>query len=87
MHSIYRYILCTIFTSLVFCQTLDIETLERLVVDGNPYLAAGLQLIEAQSGKLEQSRKLPNPVLEFESGNGSDPETTGMLSQTIPLGW
>ena len=38
MHSINRYIICTIFTSLVFCQTLDIETLERLVVDGNPYL-------------------------------------------------
>ena len=49
MHSIYRYILCTIFTSLVFCQTLDIETLERLVVDGNPYLATGLQLIKAQA--------------------------------------
>ena len=49
MYSIYSYILCTIFTSLVFCQTLDIETLERLVVDGNLYLATGLQLIEAQA--------------------------------------
>ena len=86
MHSIYRYILCTIFTSLVFCQTLDIETLERLVVDGNPHLAAGLQLIEAQSGKLEQSRKYSNPEFEFESGIGFDPEISAMLSQSIPLG-
>ena len=86
MHSIYRYILCTIFTSLVFCQTLDIETLERLVVDGNPHLAAGLQLIEAQSGKLEQSRKYSNPEFEFESGSGFDPEISAMLSQSIPLG-
>ena len=86
MHSIYRYILCTIFTSLVFCQTLDIETLERLVVDGNPHLAAGLQLIEAQSGKLEQSRKYSNPEIEFESGSGFDPEISAMLSQSIPLG-
>ena len=86
MHSIYRYILCTIFTSLVFCQTLDIETLERLVIDGNPYLAAGLQLIEAQSGKLEQSRKYSNPEFEFESGSGFDPEISAMLSQSIPLG-
>ena len=86
MHSIYRYILCTIFTSLVFCQTLDIETLERLVIDGNPYLAAGLQLIEAQSGKLEQSRKYSNPEFEFESGIGFDPEISAMLSQSIPLG-
>jgi len=37
MHSIYRHILCTIFTSLVFCQTLDIETLEQLVVDGHAF--------------------------------------------------
>ena len=87
MQSFYRYILCTIFTSLVFCQTLDIGTLERLVVDYNPKLAAGLKYKDSQAGLLEQSRKLPNPVLEFESGNGSDPETTGMLSQTIPLGW
>ena len=87
MHSIYRYILCTIFTSLVFCQTLDIETLERLVVDGNPHLTAGLQqLIEAQSGKLEQSRKYSNPEFEFESGIGFDPEISAMLSQSIPLG-
>ena len=86
MHSIYRYILCTIFTSLVFCQTLDIETLERLVVDGNPYLAAGLQLIEAQSGKLEQSRKYSNPEFNFESGIGFDSEISAMLSQSIPLG-
>ena len=86
MHSIYRYILCTIFTSLVICQTLDIETLERLVVDGNPHLAAGLQLIEAQSGKLEQSRKYSNPEFEFESGIGFDPEISAMLSQSIPLG-
>ena len=86
MHSIYRYILCTVFTSLAFCQTLDIETLEQLVVDGNPYLTAGLQLIEAQSGKLEQSRKYPNPAFEIESGIGSDQETSSMLSQTIPMG-
>ena len=86
MHSIYRYILCTIFTSLVFCQTLDIEILERLVIDGNPDLAAGLQLIEAQSGKLEQSRKYSNPEFEFESGSGFDPEISAMLSQSIPLG-
>ena len=86
MHSIYRYILCTIFTSLVICQTLDIETLERLVVDGNPHLAAGLQLIEAQSGKLEQSRKYSNPEFKFESGIGFDPEISAMLSQSIPLG-
>ena len=86
MHSIYRYILCTIFTSLVFCQTLDIETLEQLVVDGNPYLAAGLQLIEAQSGKLEQSRKYPNPAFKIESGISSDQEISSMLSQTIPMG-
>ena len=86
MHSIYRYILYTIFTSLVFCQTLDIETLERLVVDGNPYLAAGLQLIEAQSGKLEQSRKYSNPEFKFESGIGFDPAISATLSQSIPLG-
>ena len=51
MHSIYRYILCTVFTSLVFCQTLDIETLERLVVDGNPYLNGRftyLDVVDAQ---------------------------------------
>ena len=83
---IYRYIVCTIITSLVFCQTLDIETLERLVVDGNPYLTAGLQLIDAQSGILEQSRKYPNPEFNIESGIGSDPETSSMLSQSIPLG-
>ena len=87
MRTIYRYILCTILTSLALSQQLDIERLERLVIDGNPHLAAGSKQIESKLGLLEQSRKLPNPVLEFESGNGSDPETTGMLSQTIPLGW
>ena len=86
MQSFYRYIGCTIFTSLVFCQTLDIVTLERLVVDGNPYLAAGLQLIDTQSGILEQSRKYPNPEFKIESGNGSESETFSMLSQSIPLG-
>ena len=68
MQSFYRYIRCTIFTSLVFCQTLDIETLERLVVEGNPYLDAELQLIEAQYKRLEQSRKYPNPEFKIESG-------------------
>lgn len=86
MQMIYRYIVCTIITSLVFCQTLDIETLERLVVDGNPYLTAGLQLIDAQSGILEQSRKYPNPEFNIESGIGFDPEISAMLSQSIPLG-
>ena len=68
MQLIYWYILSTIFTSLVFCQTLDIETLERLVVEGNPYLDTELQLIEAQSRRLEQSRKYPNPEFKIESG-------------------
>ena len=86
MQTIYRYVLCTILTSLALSQQLDIERLERLVIDGNPQLAAGLKQIESKAGLLEQSRKLPNPVLEFESGSGSDPETMGMLSQTIPLG-
>ena len=85
MRTIYRYILCTILTSLALSQQLDIERLEQLVIDGNHQLAAGLKQIESKAGLLEQSRKLPNPVMNFESGSGSDPETMGMLSQTIPL--
>lgn len=60
MHSINRYIICTIFTSLVFCQTLDIETLERLVVDGNPYLNgrfAYLDVVDAQRMCFESSEQ------------------------------
>ena len=36
---------------MVFCQTLDIETIERLVVDGNPYLNGRftyLDVVDAQ---------------------------------------
>ena len=86
MQTIFRYIFYTLITSLVFCQTLDIKTLEQLVIDGNPQLVAGSKHIDSQAGLLEQSRKMPNPVMVFESGSGSDPETIGMLSQTIPLG-
>lgn len=86
MHIIYRYIICTILSSLAFSQQLDIATLEKLVIEGNPDLLASVKQIDISLGQLEQSRSLPNPVMEFESGAGSDPETVGMLSQTILLG-
>jgi cobalt-zinc-cadmium efflux system outer membrane protein len=71
---------------LAVCQTLDIETLERLVIENNYQLLARAKQINIQHGKLSQSRKLPNPVLGFVSGSGADPETSGMISQTIQLG-
>ncbi len=86
MHTLIRCILYTTFTTLAFCQTLDIETLERLVIEKNHQLLARAKQIDIQHGKLGQSRKLPNPVLGFESGSGADPETSGMISQTIQLG-
>ena len=42
--------------------------------------------IEIATGQLEQSRILPNPIMEFESGTGVEFETTVMISQTIILG-
>lgn len=86
MHTLIRCILYTTFTTLAFCQSLDIETLERLVIEKNHQLLARAKQIDIQHGKLGQSRKLPNPVLGFESGSGADPETSGMISQTIQLG-
>lgn len=86
MQTIYRYIFCTILTTLVFCQTLDIKTLEQLVIDHNPKLTAGLKQIDSQVGLLEQSKKFSNPNIEFEMGSGTEPETVGMVSQSIPFG-
>ena len=86
MITLYRCIICIIFTTLAFCQTLDINTLEKLVIEQNPQLLVSAKQIQVQEGSLAQSRKLPNPVLEMESGSGADPETSGMISQTILLG-
>lgn len=86
MHTLIRCIIYTSITSLAFCQTLDIETLERLVIENNPQLLARAKKIDIQQGQLDQSRKLPNPVLGFESGAGVDPETSVMISQSIQLG-
>ena len=45
---------------MVFCQTLDIETIERLVVDGNPYLNGRftyLDVVDAQRMCFESSEQ------------------------------
>ena len=86
MRTLYWYIICTLFLSLAICQTLDIQTLERLVIEQNPHILASAKQIDLQQGQLNQSRKFPNPVVKFETGSGVEPETTGMLSQTIILG-
>ncbi|NIA18584.1 MAG: TolC family protein [Simkaniaceae bacterium] len=71
---------------MAFSQQLDIATLEKLVLDGNPDLLAIQKNIDISIGQLEQSKRLPNPAIEFESGAGLEPETVGMISQTILLG-
>ena len=86
MQVIFRYITYTILSSLAFSQQLNITSLEKLVIEGNPDLLASEKQIDISIGHLEQSRSLPNPVMEFESGAGIEPETVGMLSQTILLG-
>ena len=53
MYNIFRYILCTLLTSLLLGQQLDLEKLELLVVNGNPSLAAGKKQIEYRAGLLE----------------------------------
>ena len=85
MQTTYRYIICTIITSLAVSQQLDILTLERLVIKQNLKLLSISKQIEIAKGQLEQSRILPNPIIEFESGTGVEFETTGMISQTIIL--
>ncbi len=86
MQTTYRYIICTILTSLGVSQQLDISTLERLVIEQNLELLSNSKQIEIAKGQLEQSRILPNPIMKFESGTGVEFETTGMISQTIILG-
>lgn len=86
MQIIFRYIICTILSSLAFSQQLDITLLKKLVVEGNPDLLASEKQIDVNVSQLEQTKRLPNPVMEFESGKGVEPETVGMLSQTILLG-
>jgi len=86
MQIIFRYITCTILSSLAFSQQLDITSLEKLVIEGNPDLLASEKQIDINESQLQQTRRLPNPVIEFESGKGIEPETVGMLSQTILLG-
>lgn len=86
MQIFFRYIIFTIFSSLAFSQQLDIATLEKLVIQGNPDLLASVKQIDISVGQLEQSKSLSNPVMEFESGAGPEPETVGILSQTILLG-
>ncbi len=81
-----RYIICTTLSSLAFSQQLDITLLEKLVIEGNPDLLANKKNIDISIGQLEQSKTLPNPEIDFESGAGIDPETVGMVSQTILLG-
>ena len=70
--------------TLAYSQTLDIETLESLVIKQNPHLLALAKQIDIQQEKLVQSRKFSNPVLSFETG--ADAETSGMISQKIQLG-
>ncbi|MBC8310704.1 MAG: TolC family protein [Candidatus Marinimicrobia bacterium] len=56
------------------------------MIDHNPKLAAGLKQIDSQAELLEQSRKYSNPNIEIEMGSGTEPETVGMVSQSIPFG-
>ena len=70
MQTTYRYIICTILTSLAVSQQLDISTLERLVIEQNLELLSISKQIEIAKGQLEQSKILPNPIMEFESGTG-----------------
>ncbi|NHZ86922.1 MAG: TolC family protein [Planctomycetia bacterium] len=86
MQIIFRYLIGTIFLSLAFSQQLDITSLETLVIKGNPDLLVSKKNIDISIGQLEQSKTLPNPEIDFESGAGIDPETIGMVSQTILLG-
>ncbi len=81
-----RYLFCTVISTLVSSQTLDIKTLKQLVINKNPQIVSANKQISIQTGKLEQSKLFPNPTVEFESGKGDDPESVGMIFQPIPLG-
>ena len=55
MQTTYRYIICTILTSLGVSQQLDISTLERLVIEQNLELLSNSKQIEiAKAGATVQ---------------------------------
>ena len=86
MQILSRCIMYTSFTTLVLCQTLDIETLEGLVIERNLHLLASLKQIDIQQGHYNQSKKLQNPSIEIESNSAVESESSVMVSQKILLG-
>ncbi len=86
MQILSRCIIYTSFTTLVLCQTLDIETLEGLVIERNLHLLASLKQIDIQQGHYNQSKKLQNPSIEIESNSAVESESSVMVSQKILLG-
>jgi len=66
--------------------SIDFQQIENLILEHNSELKALTIQIEKFEGELTQASLLINPELEFESVNGSDPETTVQISQTIEIG-